>query len=1095
MPTPRPEMLAKVANYLAKFKGNKEVQSLSEPGAEGTAYIYAQTVENPKALSLSTRIPHIMERETGDILWSGDPGHFHSEGYDVAFAKLKAKNPDKPVKGTSLLFLQENPKHITWEVPGKDIEPQQYETIIKSLQTKFDKPVIDEKTNKIYGISAGLGVGVAAPAAQAQEQNPLYLKIQAIKAKQDPLRQKIEKLKAKAIQSKKDAQDLPNEISEPLSQQERFIDRMKEKYINFIAGLFSTPEQLKQFKENPDEVDKTLKSIIGLNVTPAYFVPDPERDIKLIARAPGEFSKKGATLDTTLTPVFATLDLAGLGFMAKTASKWGKKFIRPSTTDNVTKIVTPEQISKEFAATKVHSQEALQDPAIANAEQLQFEFEKYYTPKDDEAVQGLLNLEDVSRSSTLRGKPGHLTGKGSQPFSAGYQKMQTLGKDMPEDTDMFPGFKSERPQVKPTPEQVVANESQQTMLVYDQDQPLWKAASRRFLASTTTALLKAGPVGKEIIKRIHTYQDNSLRETAKAMSTVKPFLSKLSKKELENFVDVLDDAFYNLGIPELKRFYQGIKPISKRVADTVKVVSDEQIKATLGAKGVGLEVSDIPRGFVPHLFTAKRSQEKAFLDYLKKTKQAASDGEALTLFNQWAKRYADMEFKGMEKARTLHIKGYQNYKNLGFETDPNKFLESYFYNAYKRIESIKQFGEDGHKGFDILKTQLAATSKNDAFIADELFKHVTGRLVQDTILQKILNKVINFHVVTYMGLAGISQLSAVGNILIRTGWRNTAVGTYDTLRALFRKEGDILSERSGAVAQTMINDLREMYGSGWISDKYLKITGTTPIDALTRHMAVHSGKYWIKDIVKGIRSGKNSNYWNRAGEELHLDVKSIKNPNYKISTDDLDLALQRVSNVTVGRTRATEMPLWTLSPMAKVALLFKKFMIFQTKFMKDNAFKPLVSKGTPLGKRASILSAFVLGQYPLGYLLGETRSAVSGRDRPEGLMKVIDNLAFVQSFGMWMDFTLAASKGSDRALSWVAGPVINNFAQTSYALFNSMKNVAQGYNTIDDHKALVKKTAELTIKPVPYIGSRTYLELMDNMYPEMRIKETPVTRR
>lgn len=1094
MPAIRPEIVERAMQFIAKFKSDPEVTALARGGQEGTAFELAQVKESPRALTLEKRVPHIMDR-SGNLLWSGEEGTFHQEGLEEAFGKVRQTNPQ--AKPTDLVFVHELPKHTTWELRGQNLSDSEFESVVGGLQSRFAKPIIDPNpaSNKMYAVGGGIAAtGATVPTQEQKEQDPLLQKIAEVRATQDPLKKKIEAIRSQLQKQEQTQEEFPAEVAEELSHQERIINKVKNKYSSFVANLWDTPD----YEMNP-ETKATIGQLAGLNVEPAYFLPDPERDIKLLARAPGDIQREGATVQNVLNPVFGALDLAFLGVASKALASWGSKFRRVSKTEDTSKIPTPEQVTQDFAKERVHTEEAAADPTVVQMEQLQFEFEKYYSKGMQKAEQRLLQQEDISRTSLLVGKPGHLTGK--QPYSGAYEKLQPAGKDMPEGTDLFPGFKSEgpskTPSKPPTPAHIVAAEANETMLAFTPEQPLYKAAWRRGISATITALRSTNKVGEDIARRIMKYTDEPARATAAKLVLLKPLLSKLSKKEKENYFNVLDDAYYNVpDNPALYKHFEGIKPISKNVSQAVELSTVMSKEVTDRARTLGLDVVEISRGFMPHILTGKKASEKAFLDYLKKTKQAANDQEAKVLFNQWAKRYADMEFKGLEKARTLHVKGYQNYKSLGFETDPLKLWESYFFNSHKRIESILQFGEKGHKEFDRLNTLLASTHPNDAYIADALFKRTTNRLVLDTILQKMISKIVNFHVVTYMGLAGPMQLASIGNVLIKMGWRRTALGTYSSLKTLFSKEGDVLSERTGAIFQNVTNDLREMYGTGWVSDTYLKMVGVTKLDEVTRRLAVHSGKYWLDDILRGLKKDPKHPYWNKAAKELFLDTKELARSGYKMAPEAIDLALQRISNATIGRTRGTEMSLWLGSPGMNLITLFKKFMVFQTKFMKDNAFKEVLGPSkASLAKRTSTLSAFLLGQYPLGYLLGETRSAITGRERPEGLSQIVDNLAFVQAFGMYLDLAMAASKGTGRTLSWIAGPALTNISQSATALYNSLENLSQGYTTLDDHKALVKKLSELTLKPVPYVGPRIHVELMDNLYPEMRIKEAPVPRR
>lgn len=1074
-PIPRPEVVQRVAAYLSRFKSDIDVRALQRGKAEGTAFEVAQVKENPRALLMENRIPHIMDRD-GEVLWSGEQSTLHRDGVEEAYAKARLKNPN--VRPDRFVYVSENPQHVTWELRDFDkqtsLTDQELTSVVKALQTKFAKPVIDPNpaNNKIYGVGAG-ATGATVASQEDKEQDPLYqIYLNAQKQVSDPLKIVYDTAQ-KGIQDREQLQDeLPSEIAETISQQQRLISKIRTKYRDLMT-------------QYPDVENPMLSDLVTAYTGVAEFQPDIERGVRSLAATPSTIEQEGLTVRSVTQPIFGALDLLGFGAIGAGAARWASKWRRPLVKENISRVPSEEQVLRDFAKERVHTPEGLSEPAIRKAEALEFEFDKYYTPSvkelEQEATQGFsrafkTRAEQEQGATNLRALNKEFGAKKPKEKPITQPEVETLLKQL--DPETGPGK-------APSVAHSVANESQQTMLIMGKEHPLWKQTQRRFLASTTYVLLKAGPIGREIIKKVHNYQDASVKQASQAMRLVHASLKPLSKKERNNLFEMLNESYY----------LQSIRPLSQRVQDAYRTIATEQIKATTLAKQWGLEATENPRGFIPHILTKDKLNEKEFLAYVKNTEQAVTENEARLLFNTYAKRYADMKFKGLEQARTLHIRGKDNYKKLGFETELAPVLSSYFNNAYRRIEAIKQFGDEGHKGFDLLKAQLAHQQPNDASIAEALFRHVTKRNELDTLTQKLLSKTINFHVITFMGMAGPLQLSQLGNIALRMGWRNAALGTYRGMKGLLRKGGDEFVERTGALSQTVAHDIKEMYSQGWMTDQYLKITGVTPLDNLTRRFAVHAGDFWLDDIVRGLQAGKNTKYWTKAADELFIDIPTLAKQNWKFAQDERDVLLKRLSDTTAGRTRPTEMPNWASSDVGKLVLLFKKFMIFQTRFMKDYAFKPLVARDTPLGKRASILSAFVLGQYPLGSLLGEVRSIQTGKERPEGLKKVIDNLAFVQAFGIWADIASAAGRGEAGIGKWAAGPIVNNTSQWLSAFWKSLDNVSQGYTTEQDHKQLVKKMAQQTIRPVPWIGPRMYTELLDQMYPEMRIKERPTPRR
>src|SRR3990172_4064708 len=162
-PVPRREMLDVVKYYLERFKTDPQVKTMAKE-RPGTAYEMAQAKGEPYTLAMNKRIPHILDLDTG-TLKSGSPGQYH---YTLMEEKgISAKTPN--------VFVVESPKHVTWDYThGVEMTPERIEQTIKTLQSRFQKPVVDPVTGKVFamsgGTAAGLGVATSAEAMHEQSQ-------------------------------------------------------------------------------------------------------------------------------------------------------------------------------------------------------------------------------------------------------------------------------------------------------------------------------------------------------------------------------------------------------------------------------------------------------------------------------------------------------------------------------------------------------------------------------------------------------------------------------------------------------------------------------------------------------------------------------------------------------------------------------------------------------------------------------------------------------------------------------------------------------------------------------------------------------------
>jgi len=834
---------------------------------------------------------------------------------------------------------------------------------------------------------------------------------------------------------------------------------------------------------------------------PLALLPDIEKAVhaltttEFISRDPSKPLLDASTWKKGLDVGFAALDLAWAGQLTNMARKAAAKRL-PFFREKAAKIPpSPETVKKEAEAADAISDLGKKDPVEGKMDQLEFEYHRYHAA-DEAATKTALSQERLSRANLLTPKGATKAGESSAPYSTGYQQMHPAA--MPEEgRNLFPGFTSEAPvapevlvkkqiddaiaMAEATDKELIAAVDLSKEISEHADPGLLKILHRRLLSSTTTVLRKAGPIGNRIIHKIHNYLDVPDMKTAQSMANITPLLSKLSKAEYKNFVNVMDDAWYNNPAnPEAFKLFEGITPMNDKVKAVVEATTKEIIKTTDEARNVGLDVAQVSRGFWSHTPTDMKKMELNLTKILKKNKQAVTDEDARALRSEWARKHANREYDGLEQARTLHVKGYDDLKAAGFETRAG-VLENYFLRSNKRIEEIVQFGKDGNQNFWALNNALRVTHPKQAEIADTLFSRVTRRDILDRDGSKFAHKMVSAHVMLYMGNAAIMQLASLPNIVMRMGALNAMKATYSGMKNLILKNDPQFVERTGAILQNTIGDMRQMYSLGSMGEKYLKVAGVIKLDEITRRMAVHAGKYYLDDMIRGLRKNPESKYWNRAAKEIYLDPKTL-GKGVKLTGDETNLAIKRLSDSTVGRTRDVELPLWLGHSNMKLVTLFKNYMIFQTKFMYNHVFKE-IGHGN-----VKPLAGMLFAQYPVGAAVGDIRARMMGRERPEGWAGVIDNLSLVQAFGIFMELGLAAGHSAGRVSSWVQGPIISNGTKWVSALMDSGIKLAQGKTKLKDHKQLVKQGLTHSIKPIPFIGTRMYTETVENLFTDEKRK-------
>ena len=455
-----------------------------------------------------------------------------------------------------------------------------------------------------------------------------------------------------------------------------------------------------------------------------------------------------------------------------------------------------------------------------------------------------------------------------------------------------------------------------------------------------------------------------------------------------------------------------------------------------------------------------------------KAQVAEDEDKALKVWSELQLRRIDRKFKGLEFARMPFKPGYDNLKALGYNVTlkwdrlARRWItpwDNYFMESYRRIYQKALMGDEDEI-FRKLYTSLATEFPDEADIARRTWFRLTDRDSVDGVLRNVVQGINTLSTLAWMGTSQIMQLGSIPNVLIRNGFINGFVGFYKGLKSLFRNADREFVEETGTIYLNMLHDIRQLGQSTRFGDFYLRLLGTTKFDEITRLIAAHSARRYITRAIQR----KDMKAINEIASELNLNTRLLLDQN----KDEMLLAIKRMVDTTIGRTRVTELPLWWSSPYASFITLFKNYLKFHTDFM----YKQVLKK-----PRKWIPALFAT--MPFGEVIGDLRAFIRDRERPKGFDRIIDNLLLVQFLGLAGDAMIAAGVNEKRVLSFLAGANLTNIAGWASALADSLEKVADGKLRARDHKKLLKKWIELIPEP-PLVGPRIRTTLRDWLFPE-----------
>lgn len=575
--------------------------------------------------------------------------------------------------------------------------------------------------------------------------------------------------------------------------------------------------------------------------------------------------------------------------------------------------------------------------------------------------------------------------------------------------------------------------------------------------SSKGVIEKAGPAGKEIVRRLNTAEGEAANLAGKATERLQSVMKKLKGAEVDTFADVAEGK---------------LQPVSALQANAVNTWKNIAADVAAKAKQAGLDIG-IRENYFPHQIGELNKADKLLMakDMVANGK-FATEAEALQSLEQEIgslARGAERRFGNLELPRET---------NLPYNKSPNVLFD-YIQKAYGRIADAKHLGSS-----DELLYKLASAAGTQGGDTNQIVKYLDQILGKNQTQSKIAQKLQSLQTITKLN----PVTSAVNLTQNLSTWLRTDTGTmFKTLGQVVTnpKKAYAIATRVGEITPDMAKQLEDYAGTGSAAGKWIRLIGMQGTEKFNRVMAVNAGANYAEKLAK--QASKGSEAAIRELQRFGVNLKDVKNG--VLSDKALKSIARQVSGATQFSTKPGELPYFWRTNIGKVVTQFKSFAYKQTGFMKDQAVrvgseaakgnvKPLVNTLVTLGIAAPIA----------GEIVNDFKSLIRNkkRDDVDSLTeRYFSNILAATSFGL-LDSTnaLFGQYGESGVISTIGGPTAGDVVKAGTAVADTSGGLAnydpeRGFlENVDPNNT----TQRNLLKEIPGVGQTASNTLVDNSY-------------
>ena len=497
----------------------------------------------------------------------------------------------------------------------------------------------------------------------------------------------------------------------------------------------------------------------------------------------------------------------------------------------------------------------------------------------------------------------------------------------------------------------------------------------------------------------------------KILNSFRPIIEKNPVLK-ENLVDVLENRA------------QPMNAIIKKAAIVIRGMFDQIGKE---AKDVGIKVYNYADGRVAD-FALRMNYFPRYYDL----EQLAAKGSSLreeTLNHIMASKNIDRSkavrflddfvtdslnrFGSIEKARVENLPGYSK--------DVFPVLNKYFSGAFKRLEVARQFGVDNEIVGKMVAT-LPGQFERDT--ADAVIQMMTGKTANGAVANftgEVQGPVMKIISKSMMGLSAImNSTQGVYGSLVRDGMAPALNGFFRAFSSAKRAEAH--------EAGVMLDKFTTLFDDFSSNSEFFKRNGFTQTEGFSRTVQALSESSYLDTVIsKLIKTDKTNPFLLRELERLGLNAGKVLSRGY-LSADEKKKAVVRVVALTQGRFDPANLPIFSAQPLGKILYHLKSFDLLWFKFARD-----FVYQEAKHGNFTPLLRLGVWGGIS-GEVMSDIWSVISGKERPEGLDRILENISYGSTIGIMTDVMGSLASGKKGAIERLAS---NPTFSLSRDLFNA----------------------------------------------------------
>ena len=284
-----------------------------------------------------------------------------------------------------------------------------------------------------------------------------------------------------------------------------------------------------------------------------------------------------------------------------------------------------------------------------------------------------------------------------------------------------------------------------------------------------------------------------------------------------------------------------------------------------------------------------------------------------------------------------------------------KVLEEYANEATRRIAEAKYLG----KNLERVTGKKFKGDQPTAEYVEKAISRVTGR-ERSTVPSRAADKLRKITALGDLAFASISQVGQAAHTASVVGLRRTVRAAFQTLKQFPKEQLDAV--RSGALWPSISHEVSKAVG-----DKgYMH--GIATVDKAMRVHANVAGKLLAQDALKG------SKYAQRQLESLGV----------KLNDPELSLKAGRaIADKTQFRTGTLDLPLWSQSPLGKLATQYSSFAYSHARFVHDMFRHPVRN----LGQIARFAGIGLLAGEVVGDVKEAIRAIVPGKNEDDDVLR------------------------------------------------------------------------------------------------------------